>query len=118
MLLYLIPQVVCLLGLLLWATPNVHSELEGRTWIYLAVRPDGKAMVLLGKYLTAVAWSASACLLALTISVIVCSAFQRLDNPLRLSPCQTRAWLYFTQPPELAAVPTTTDRRPANLETP
>lgn len=83
MLLYLIPQVVCLLGLLLWATPNVHSELEGRTWIYLAVRPDGKAMVLLGKYLTAVAWSASACLLALTISVIVCGAFGRLDNPLR-----------------------------------
>ncbi len=38
----LIPQVVCLLGLLLWVAPMLQAELEGRTWIYLAVRPGGK----------------------------------------------------------------------------
>ena len=41
----LIPEVICLLGLLLWATPIVHTELEGRTWIYLAVRPRGRINV-------------------------------------------------------------------------
>ncbi len=34
----LIPEVITLFGLLLWVTPVVQAELEGRTWIYLAVR--------------------------------------------------------------------------------
>ncbi len=66
----LIPEVITLLGLLLWATPVVHSELEGRTWIFVAVRPRGRVSILLGKYLAAVAWtvlagwtSASVCIL-------------------------------------------------------
>ena len=67
----LIPEVTCLLGLLLWATPMIHSELEGRTWIYLSIRPRGKGSVLLGKYLTAMAWAGSSALVGLTISVIV-----------------------------------------------
>ena len=67
----LIPEVTCLLGLLLWATPMIHSELEGRTWIYLSVRPRGKGSVLLGKYLTAMAWAGSSALVGLTVSVIV-----------------------------------------------
>lgn len=61
--------VITLLGLLLWATPVVQADLEGRTWIYLAVRPRGRASVLLGKFSTAVIWttlaggtSASICL--------------------------------------------------------
>ena len=52
----LIPQVACMLGLLLWATPSIHSELEGNTWIYLTMRPNGKQAVLFGKYLVAVFW--------------------------------------------------------------
>lgn len=52
----LIPGVVCLLGLLFTATSAVQSELENRTWIYLAVRPQAKLAVLLGKYLFAVTW--------------------------------------------------------------
>lgn len=56
----LIPEVISLLGLLLWATPLVHAELEGRTWIFLAVRPRGRVSVLLGKYLAAVTWTALA----------------------------------------------------------
>ena len=47
----LIPEVITLFGLLLWVTPVVQAELEGRTWIYLAVRPRGRVSMLLGKYL-------------------------------------------------------------------
>lgn len=65
----LVPQLVCLMGLLLWATPAIHAELEGRTWPYLAVRPAGKTAVLLGKYFNAVAWTALAAWAALTLSV-------------------------------------------------
>ncbi len=50
----LVPQVICMLGLLLWATPAIHSELEAKTWVYLAMRPAGKQAILLGKYLVAV----------------------------------------------------------------
>lgn len=52
----LIPGVVCLLGLLLTATSALQSELENRTWIYLAVRPRAKLASLLGKYLFSVTW--------------------------------------------------------------
>lgn len=67
----LIPQVVCLMGLLLWATPAIQSELEGKTWIYLAVRPDGKSSVLLGKYATAVVWTGTAALVGLSVSILL-----------------------------------------------
>ncbi len=42
----LLPQVVTVLGLLLWATPVVHSELEGQTWVYAVVRPGGGELCL------------------------------------------------------------------------
>lgn len=54
---FLIVRVLCPLGLLLWATPIIHAELEGKTWSYLAVRPHGKSSVLLGKYLAALVWA-------------------------------------------------------------
>jgi ABC-type transport system involved in multi-copper enzyme maturation permease subunit len=74
----LIPEVICLFGLLLWATPVVQAELEGRTWIYLAVRPRGRVSVLLGKFLTAVVWTATAGWLSATVCTFVA-------NPLDLS---------------------------------
>jgi ABC-type transport system involved in multi-copper enzyme maturation permease subunit len=67
----LIPQVLCMMGLLLWATPVIHSELEGRTWAYLALRPAGKGSVLLGKYLAAVAWTALVAQVSLALSMAV-----------------------------------------------
>lgn len=70
---FLIPEVVCLLGLLLWATPAIATEIEGQTWIYLAMRRSGRTMVLLGKYLTAVVWSLSAAVVAATICVQIVS---------------------------------------------
>ncbi len=66
----LIPEVVCLLGLLLWATPVIQAEVEGKTWPYLAVRPCGKVPILLGKYLSAVAWTALAAWLALGLALV------------------------------------------------
>ncbi len=69
----LIPEAVCVLGLLLWATPAVHAEMESRTWSYLVVRSAGKGSVLLGKYLAAVAWTATAAWLALMLTLLVAS---------------------------------------------
>lgn len=68
---FLIPEVVCLLGLLLWATPAIATEIEGQTWIYLAMRQSGRTTVLLGKYLAAVAWSLSAAMVAATLCVLI-----------------------------------------------
>jgi ABC-type transport system involved in multi-copper enzyme maturation permease subunit len=70
----LIPEVICLLGLLLWATPVVSTEVEGQTWIYLALRASGRRSVLIGKYLTAVIWTVSAAWMATLLSVAVSSA--------------------------------------------
>ncbi len=67
----LVPDLLCLMGLLLWATPVIHSELEGGTWSYLAVRPGGRAPILLGKYLAAVTWIALCALTSLTVCVAV-----------------------------------------------
>ena len=68
---FLIPAVICQMALLLWATPVIHLELEGRTWSYLAVRPGGKGSILLGKYMTAVAWTILCAWLSLTLSLAV-----------------------------------------------
>ncbi len=57
---YLVVQVGCMLGLLLWATPVVGAELESQTWIYVALRQHGKTAILLGKYMVATLWTASA----------------------------------------------------------
>ena len=65
----LIPMLVSMLGTLLWTTPAISSELERRSWVYLAVRPNGGTAVLLGKYLAAVTWIIPPALLGLTIAV-------------------------------------------------
>lgn len=65
----LIPEVIVLFGLLLWVTPIVQAELEGRTWIYLAVRPRGRISLLLGKYLTGTVWTFAAGLVSASASV-------------------------------------------------
>jgi hypothetical protein len=67
----LVPNVVCYMGLLLWVTPAVHSELQGRTWGYLAVRPGGKVAMLVGKYLAAMTWTGLAALAGLLVSIVL-----------------------------------------------
>ena len=70
-LLSMIPFVLCLLHLLLWVTPNVHSELEGKGWIYLAVRPAGRVSLLLGKYAAAIARTLLSAWIALTLASLI-----------------------------------------------
>ena len=65
----LVPMLVSMLGTLLWTTPAVSSELERRSWVYLAVRPNGSTAVLLGKYLAAVSWVIPPALVGLSIAV-------------------------------------------------
>lgn len=67
----LIPMLVSMLGTLLWTTPAVSAELERRSWIYLAIRPNGGTAVLLGKYLAAVTWILPPALMGLTIAVLM-----------------------------------------------
>jgi ABC-type transport system involved in multi-copper enzyme maturation permease subunit len=76
----LIPEVITLFGLLLWVPALVHAELEGRTWVYLAVRPRGRVSVLLGKFLAAIVWT----VLAGWISTTICILVARPENALRL----------------------------------
>jgi len=67
----LIPEVVCAMGLLLWAAPVVVAALEGQPWAYLAVSPAGKGSILLGKYLNAVCWTAMSAWLSLALSLVI-----------------------------------------------
>jgi len=64
----LCPGVVSMLGVLLWASPSIATEIEGRSWVYPAVRPHGALAVYLGKYLVAVAWTAPAACLAAAVA--------------------------------------------------
>ena len=61
------------LALLLWASPVVYSELEGRTWIYLASRPYGSVTTVMGKTAVAIFWSYMVSWIALTLCVLVIS---------------------------------------------
>ena len=75
----LIPQVCCMLGLLLWATPAIQSEMEDQTWIFVTLRPNGRTAILLGKYVVAVLWTLSATLVAsLAFSLLATEAWLRL----------------------------------------
>lgn len=88
-------MMVGLLAELLWATPVVYGELEGKTWVFLAVRPRGIAALLIGKYLTAVLWTLAVCGASLTLCVLVAAVVQ--------APNALRMWLVFTALIGLAA---------------
>ena len=80
---------------LLWATPIVYGELEGKTWPYLASRPRGVPAVLLGKYLVAALWTWAVCGTGLTLCTLLAAAAQ-VPNALRM-------WLVFSALIVLAA---------------
>lgn len=65
---FLIVRVVTTMGLLLWTTPVISSEIEGRTWLYAATRPGGSKSIVLGKYCVALVWAISSGVIA-TIGV-------------------------------------------------
>jgi ABC-type transport system involved in multi-copper enzyme maturation permease subunit len=66
----LIPGIGCMLSLLLTAAPLLQAELEGRSWIYLSVRPGARDALLFGKHLYAV----SRTVLMATITLVLCLA--------------------------------------------
>lgn len=76
----LIPGVCVALSVLLTAAPAVASELEQRSWAYLATRPNGIFWLLLGKYLVSVTWGTSAAWLGTVFSVALCG----MDEQLRM----------------------------------
>lgn len=60
-------EIVTILSMLLWATPVVHAELEGQTWVYSVVRPYARWMVLWGKYLAAFLWTSSCTIVSVSL---------------------------------------------------
>jgi ABC-type transport system involved in multi-copper enzyme maturation permease subunit len=80
---YLVAQIGCMLGLLLWATPVVGAELESQTWIYIALRPHGKIATLFGKYVVASTWTATAGI----VSAVGAAWASQYPEPLDLAIC-------------------------------
>lgn len=76
----LVPQISCMLGLLLWATPAIGAEIEAQSWVYLVLRQHGRVAVALGKYLVAVAWTASYGILSAVTVSLICG----VDRPDRM----------------------------------
>ena len=82
---FLIVRVASTMGLLLWATPLVSNEIEGRTWLYVTTRPYGSGGIVLGKYLVAILWSLSAGLVSALSATLASGVDQML-----------RTWLVMT----------------------
>ncbi len=66
----LVPCITCAMGVLLSTGPAIATELEQRSWVYLATRPNGIFWLLLGKYVVAVAWASTAAIAGLTIALV------------------------------------------------
>ena len=75
--------LVMLLSLLLWASTNVYTELEGKSWVFIACRPSGRVSMVLGKYLAAFVLSFSICWIAITLSTFVAQTTGSLEDPFR-----------------------------------
>ena len=76
--------LVMLLGLLLWATPNVYSELEGKSWLFIASRPHGRTSVFLGKFMASVLVSLMICFIAVSLCVLVIHHNNETIEPINL----------------------------------
>ena len=63
----LIPEALCVLGLLVTMCPVVADELERGTWIHVTVRPGGRQSLLLGTFAAAILWTGGVCLVSLML---------------------------------------------------
>jgi hypothetical protein len=79
LLFFLIPQILTTLGMLVLASPIVHAELEGQSWLYSLIRYQGRRALLLGKYIVAVLWTTCAGILSASIAI----PFLPLQDPLK-----------------------------------
>jgi ABC-type transport system involved in multi-copper enzyme maturation permease subunit len=66
----LVPEAVCMLGLLVTMCPVVADELERGTWQHVAVRPGGRRSLLVGTFVAAVVWTAAVALVALGLTLL------------------------------------------------
>jgi ABC-type transport system involved in multi-copper enzyme maturation permease subunit len=73
----MVPCICSALGVLLTAGPAVATELEQRSWVYMATRPNGILWLLLGKFLVAFTWGFSAAVVALTGAILISNAESR-----------------------------------------
>lgn len=78
---FLIPEVLCVLALLLWATSVVQTELEEKTWAYLTMRPVSNGAILIGKYLSAVAWTMICAITSLVLCLGVLATYNDVITP-------------------------------------
>jgi len=67
----LIPEALCVLGLLVTMCPVVADELERGTWIHVTVRPGGRQSLLLGTFAAAVIWTGGVSLVALMLTLLI-----------------------------------------------
>jgi hypothetical protein len=77
-------SLVCLLSLLLWATPNVYSELEGKSWGFISSRPGGRMAIFLGKFLSAIMVSFVISMIAMSLSMLVTHRMNLLEDARQL----------------------------------
>ena len=72
----LIPEALCVLGLLVTMCPVVADELERGTWIHVTVRPGGRQSLLLGTFTAAVLWTGGISLVALMLTLLIAQPTQ------------------------------------------
>jgi len=77
----LVPEAVCMLGLLVTMCPLVADELERGTWQHVVVRPGGRRSLLVGTFLAAVTWTAGTALVSLALTLGAAG----IDGPGRLA---------------------------------
>ena len=95
----LIPEAVCMLGLLVTMCPAVADELERGTGPHVAVRPGGRRALLLGTWLAAVLWTSVVAILATGLALSVANvtnpfAVAQILVTLVLLSCAGRAALF------------------------
>ena len=72
----LIPEALCVLGLLVSMCPVVADELERGTWIHVAIRPGGRRSLLLGTFAAAVLWTSSVAVTGLLLTLFIAQLTQ------------------------------------------
>jgi len=66
-----VTEMVVILNALLWVAPLIQTELEGKTWLYVAIRPFGRMALTLGKGWNGLSWTLSAGLSSLALAVVL-----------------------------------------------
>ncbi len=75
--------LVSLLSLILWATPNVSAELEGKSWVFIASRPGGRISIFLGKFLAAFSVSYAVCIVSISLCTLLIDSQLKAGEPVR-----------------------------------